>query len=382
MLKNLRKIKDLKEKRVLVRADLNVPIKNGKVLDDFKIIRHLPTLRYLLRYGCKIILVTHLGRPDGKYDHRYSVEPIAKRIKDFLDKEVKVSRRITGLEVESLAGNMEKGEILFLENIRFEKGEKENDKKLASKLAILAQLYVNDAFAVSHRSHASVSAIRKFLPAYRGLLMEKELANMEKALHPKKPLIALVGGAKIKTKISLLNKFKNKADKILIGGALANTFLAAKGFEIGKSFFDKDGLAMAKDSKLKNILLPVDVIVSSNKNGGHTAIKTVAKVEKSDYIFDIGPKTIRLYSGYIKSANTIIWNGPMGVFELNDFRHGTFALAKAVASVSAGKAFGVIGGGETVEALKITGLQDHIDWVSTGGGAMLAYLGGEKMGGL
>jgi phosphoglycerate kinase len=382
MLKSIRSVKNLSGKRVLLRADLNVPIKNGIVLEDFKIIRILPTLRFLLRYKCKVILITHLGEPEPGFDHRFSVEPIAARMEELLGKKIAVNRHIRGLRAGSMVGNMKEGDILFFENIRFEKGEKENDPQFASELAALAQIFVNDAFAVSHRAHASVAGIRRFLPSYAGLLMEKELVNMKKALNPKRPLVLMVGGAKIKTKISLLNKYKKKAEKILIGGALANTFLAARGFEVGKSLHDKDSLDLAKNLNTDNILLPLDLIVSSKANGGKTEIKSASKILKSDYIFDIGPRTIKLYSGYLKSAKTIIWNGPMGMFEIKDFRHGTLALARTVAGVSTGKAFGIVGGGETVEALKITGMQNYIDWISTGGGAMLSYLGGEKMPGL
>ncbi|MCG2701368.1 phosphoglycerate kinase, partial [Candidatus Parcubacteria bacterium] len=310
-----------------------------------------------------------------------------------------------GKNAEEEADKLKEGEIMFLENLRFHKGEEQNDKKFAKQLSRLADIhpapfgqlsnniknilpkrrgvYVNNAFAVCHRKHASVSAIKKYLPSYAGFLVKEELENLSKVLSPQKPLILIIGGVKIGDKIKLIKKFSKKAHRILIGGALANNFFAAHGIEIGKSTVDIKSIAFAKKFKDKNIILPVDVLASNRKDGkSRPKLKNVYKINKNEYILDIGPKTVKLYSGFIKKAGTIIWNGPMGMFEEDGFKHGTLSIARAIAFRSRGPAFGVVGGGETVEALKATKMIDYVDWVSTGGGAMLAFLSGEKMPGL
>jgi phosphoglycerate kinase len=382
-IKSITKANDLHGKKVLYRADFNVPIKNGQIKDEYKIMQHLPTLHYLIQKGCKIVVVSHLGRPKSMAEkEKYTLEPIAKRLGKLLGKNIPLAVDIIGFETGTAVGRMQAGDLVMLENVRFIEGELKDSKLFAKRLAKLADLYVNDAFAVSHRAEASVSAIKSYLPSYAGLLLEKEIESLHKALNPKKPLIAVIGGSKISTKVPLIKTLTKKADKVLVGGAMANNFFAAHGLEIGKSLVDKESIAYAKKFKNKNIILPVDVVVSSHKNGGDARVKKIMEVGRADYIFDIGPQTIKLFSSYIKSANTIIWNGPLGMFELKQFRAGTFSIAHVIASRSTGKAFGVVGGGETVEALEMTSMKEYVDWVSTGGGAMLSYLGGENMPGL
>lgn len=382
-IKSIRNFKTLKGKKVFLRADFNVPVKDGKVLDEYKLIKQLPTIHYLLRNKCKIIIVTHLGRPvEGSYSKEFSTKVICDRLSKILDKKIAFSDKYDFLSIGTQVSKMKEGDILMLENIRFEAQEEKNGKVFAKHLASFADVYVNDAFAVSHRAHASVSAIKSYIPSYAGLLLENEVKHLNKILNPKKPLIVIVGGVKLATKIPLIKKFEKKAFRILLGGALANNFLAAHGFEVGKSIVDDKSIKFAKSFKNKNILLPIDVVVSGDKGEKGVTVKNVNQVDKNDHIFDIGPKTISLYASFIKRAETIVWNGPMGFFEMKSFKHGTNSIARLVAARSSGKAFGSVGGGETVEALKKTKMFNHIDWISTGGGAMLSFLGGEKMPGL
>jgi phosphoglycerate kinase len=382
-IKSIKNAKNLYGKKVLLRTDLNVPLKKGKILDTYKIEQQLETIKFLIAQHCRVILVTHFSRPKpGKFDEKYSIKPIAKVLGKMLQRQVIVIKEIDEFEAPRKISRAKFGDIIMLENIRFAVGEEENSAKLAKKLAKLADVYVNDAFAVSHRAHASVSAIKNYLPSYAGLLLEKEINNLNKALHPQAPLITIIGGAKISDKISLVKSLEKKSAHILIGGALANNFIAARGYEIGKSLVDKDSLSFAKKFKSKKIIFPVDVVVSDRLSGGDARVKKIKEVGKKDYILDIGPETIRLFSHYIKRAATIIWNGPMGKFEEERFKYGTMCIARVVASHSRGRAFGVVGGGETVEALEKTKMFEYVDWVSTGGGAMLSYLGKEPMPGL
>lgn len=406
----LRTIRDqgrqLAGQKVLLRVDYNVPVsfsKQGKpkIAEDYKIIASLPTIRFLCRYKCMVVLLTHLADPlkDPAGRQKYSTEFIADYLSKALGKKVRFIDGVVEAHVAESIEDMKPGEIAMLENIRFYPGEEKNDRQFAKSLAgiilhkhrskllslkkDLPGRYVNDAFSVSHRNHASVSMIKDYLPSYCGLLLENELEKLEKVRFPKKPSVAVMGGAKVSTKIKLINSLIKKYDKILIGGAMANNFLAAKGHEIGKSLASKEDIMLAKKLNSKKIVLPIDVIANSRADGkGKSKIKAIADVSKSESIYDIGPQTIRLFSSLLRSANTIIWNGPMGKFEDEHFKYGTFSIAQMIAARSAGKAFGVVGGGETVEALKMTKEFNHVDWVSTGGGAMLAYLGGERMPGL
>lgn len=388
-IKSLRQIENLTGKKALLRVDYNVPIEKdsgaagtARIKDDYKIVAGLPTIRFLLRHKCKVIIITHLGRPikNQKY---FSVKPIADRLSELLGKKVKFVDDCAGLKAGTEVSKMRRGEILMLENLRFSYDEENNDLGFAKKLAKLADIYVNDAFAASHRAHASVSAIKNYLPSYAGLLLENEIVNLNKILRPQSPLIAIIGGAKMETKTPLIKKLLKKSSRILIGGALANNFLAAHKIEVGKSLRDKKSIAFAAKFLNKKIILPVDVIVGKSIDGQcEGRVKSVYQVKKNEIILDIGPETIKLYSRFIKKAKTIIWNGPMGMYESEHFKYGTLSIARAVASRSNGAAFGAVGGGETIEALKMTKMLDYVDWVSTGGGAMLAYLSGEKMPGL
>lgn len=378
-----KEIKKIKGKTVFLRADFNVPIERGEIRDEKKIVSCLPTIRFLLRYKCKLIIATHLGRPRGRVVKKYSTKPIAKRLAKILgQKKVLFTSEIIGSKAEKQAQKLKQGQVLFLENLRFKKGEEKNKKGFAKKLARLAQVYVNDSFSVDHRKHASLNRIRKYLPSFYGLLVEREMENLDKVKRPKKPLVVVIGGKKIKTKINLIDELLPKAKNILIGGALANNFFKSRGAEIGQSLIDKESIKIAKKLKDKKIILPVDVVVSKKINGGNPKVKRIDQVDKKDIILDIGPETIKLYAKIIKSARTIIWNGPMGLFEEARFKHGTIILARVIATRSDEKAFTVVGGGETIKALRTTKMEDYINWVSTGGGAMLTYLGGEKMPGL
>ncbi len=378
---SIKKYKDLKGKKVLLRADFNVPLKNNTVRDDFKIVSALATIRYLERYGAKIIIISHLGKPGGEYDKNLSLKPVATRLARLLGRRVTFVPGSLSMETGSVVSKMKNKDIVLIDNLRFNKGEENNSKVFARHLSKLADIYINNAFAVSHRKHASVSAIKKFLPSFAGILLEKELENLNKVLKPKKPLVLVMGGAKIGTKTNLVKKLYPKAHKILIGGALANNFLLARGFDVGSSLVDKRSLQFAKSYKKGKVLLPHDVLVK-NLLTEKVSVKKISEISEDDSILDIGPETISIFSTYIKSAKTIIWNGPLGMFESPRFRNGTIAIGQLIASRAGGKTFALVGGGETVQALKMTKMLDHINWVSTGGGAMLSYLGGEKMPGL
>lgn len=381
-IKTLRQIKSLAGKRVIIRVDYNVPMAQSKIKDDFKIKKQLPTLKYLLKQKARVIIITHLGRPHAKkIDISLSVKPLSARLSVLLGKKVKFIAERQFLKIGNEINKIKDGGVVMLENIRFYPEEEKNDKRFAKQLAALGDIYVNDAFAASHRAHASVNAVQKYLPSYAGLLLEAEVMNLEKVLNPAKPLVIVVGGAKIKTKLPLIYKLEKKAHRILVGGALANSFLKARGLETGRSLVDQPSVRFAREFNSKKILLPIDVVVSGQEAGMTAAVKNVMNVSKLDYIYDVGPKTIRFFAGIIKEANTIIWNGPLGAYEKKAFQHGTLAIGRLIAARSTGKAFGAAGGGETVEALKMTKMLHFVDWVSTGGGAMLEYLGGAPMPG-
>ena len=386
-IKSIKQVGNLAGKRVLLRVDFNVPVKKGRILDDYKIRRGLATIQFLLKNKAKIILVTHLGRPLARKltDERrkeYSLKPVATRLNKLLCQKVKFIPDIEGFEAATAAGKMKAGEIALLENIRFVTGEKENSRRLSKSLAQLADFYVNDAFAVSHRKHASVAAIKNYLPSFAGLLLAEEVVNLSRVFNGREPLVAVVGGVKIDTKLPLLKKLHRRAYRILVGGALANNFLAARGFEIGRSVADEESVKLARKIKYKNIILPVDAVVSHCRDGSQATVKPINRIIKLDYIYDIGPGTIRLYADFIRKAQTLIWNGPLGWFENEKFKHGTLSIARLIAARSRGRAFGVVGGGETVEALRLTRSAGYVDWVSTGGGAMLSFLAGQPMPGL
>lgn len=394
-IKSIRQAKNLSGKTVLLRVDFNVPLSKGKVLDDLRIVQSIPDIAFLLDKNCKIIIATHLGRPEGKVKPEYSTKPVAVFLGKLLKRPIKFLD-ITGLKkivaAREIIKKMKPGSLIFLENLRFNKGEQLNDQKFARGLASLADIYVNDAFAVCHRADASVAAIKKYLPSFAGLLLEKEISNLRKIIKPKKPLVVVVGGEKMATKISLLKNLLPRAKYILIGGALANVFLLAKRINIGKSLVDRGSVALARKILRRGrgkIILPIDLVTATSlKNHQKIGPKNLIKIRKynevqaKEFIGDIGPETIALFANYLKQAKTIVWNGPLGLFEVPNFRHGTVIVGRTIASVSGDRAFGVVGGGETVEAVKMSQMGEYIDWVSTGGGAMLAFLGKEPMPGL
>lgn len=387
-IRTIKNIKNLRCKRVLLRLDLNVPVEKKKVKDDWKIIKILPTLQYLISKDAKIVIVSHFGRPEGKSNRKLTLLPIAKYLEKILGKKVIFLKdKIGSKKLANKINALNCGGVSMLENIRFYSGEEKNDKNFAKKFDEIADVYVNDAFAVSHREHASVSAVTKILSSYAGFLLDEEIKVLDEVLkNPKKPLVILLGGAKASTKIPIIENFLEKADHILLGGALATTFLAAKGYNIGASLIDKESIPKIKKLlKSKKIILPQDVIVGKIKNGEPIVLEIGKRkdlVDKKMSILDIGSKTTNEYADIIKEAQTIIWNGPMGYFEKENFSHGTISLARLIASRSSGKVFGVVGGGETIEALKKTKMEQYVDWVSTGGGAMLNFLAGNKLPGI
>lgn len=383
-------IKSLKQQRVwrgrkvLLRVDFNVPTVKGRISEDYRIVSALPSIQYLLAKGARLIIISHWGDPAG-VDAQLSTRALARRLQKLLKQPVKFLPVTVGPRAIKAAEQLDNGEILFLENLRFNPGEKKNDLVFAQELAALADIYVNDAFSVCHRAQASVSAITRYLPAFAGLQLEAEVKNLQKILQPTKPLVVVMGGAKISTKAPIIKKLYPRASHILLGGGLANTFWRQQGLEIGKSIFDREADKLIasfykKGKLLPKIILPVDAIVSTAQ--GRSVHRELKAIKKSDKIFDIGPESIALFSSYLKEAQTIVWNGPLGKFEEAAYKHGTLAIGGIIAARSTGRAFGLVGGGETVEALKMTKMEAYVDWVSTAGGAMLSYLGGEKMPGL
>ncbi len=379
--KSIQKLLNISGKRVLLRLDLDVPIKDGSISNDFRLRGGVPTINYLKKEGAKIIICGHLGRPAGRKVKKLSLQIVAKKLESILGYKVKFLDNISDFSVGTVVGKMKRGDIVMLENLRFYKGEEKNDKNFAKGLARLADIYVNDAFSVSHRSHASVSSIKSFLPSYSGLLLEKEIFNLNKIILPKKPLVSIMGGSKISTKIKLIKELYKKSSYVLVGGVIANNFLAAKKINTGLSVTDRNSIKIAKNLLGPKIILPIDVIVK-NRYSGNISVKNVLNIEKGDTIFDIGPKTIALYAGIIKKAKSLIWNGPLGLYEVRHFRLGSLAIAQTVAARSKGSAFGVVGGGETVDVLSLSKMDHYVDWISSGGGAMLAYLGEEQLPGL
>lgn len=390
---SVKDIENLSGAAVLLRSDFNVPLEKKKILDDFRMRAALVDIKYLIARQAKIVLATHLGDPKGR-PGSLSTKLLLKDLNSILGAKVKFIPAVCGSKVNAAIDKMKPGQVILLENLRFEKGEKKNDKDFAKKLAAPFDYYVNNAFAVSHRDQASVSAIKAFLPSFAGILLEQELEAMERVLSPKDPLVVVMGGKKISTKAPIIKKLYSSASKIMLGGALANSFLKASGLEVGKSLIDKDGLSLAKKilklAKASNkIILPVDVITVEglDKKMRLTKktiirIKPISNITKNEVIVDIGPDTIQLFSKEIKTAQTLVWNGPMGLFEVPAFKQGTIILARMLAIRSFGRAYGVAGGGETVEAINCSKMGHYFDWVSTGGGAMLSYLSGDKMPGL
>lgn len=367
----------LKNKRVLLRLDLNVPIKNAKVPKDGqeRILRALPTIKFLLAKKASIIIVAHLGRPDGKVVEKYSLKPVANALQKILGQKIIFW---SGDFADHIADShqLKSGQIVLLENIRFYPAEQKGDKVFAKKLSQLADIYVNDAFGNIHRSDASMQAITYYLPSYAGFLLQDEIKNLSSILASRQGLAVILGGAKISSKIGLLKKFNKIADHILIGGAMANTFLASQGHEVGNSVVDKDYLLTAKKLVSKKMLLPLDLVVAKSLEAKISQNVTVDKVPKQAYILDLGPQTIHNYLQILQKAKLIVWNGPLGYFENKLFIKGSKDLLTAVLKT---KAKTIIGGGETVELLKKLHLEKKATFVSTGGGAMLEFLEGKKL---
>jgi phosphoglycerate kinase len=367
---------DVKGKRVLVRVDYNVPIKEDKVTDD--------TLQYLLDHGAAVILASHLGRPKGGPDPKFSLRPVAAHLSGLLGKPVAFADDCIGPVAEAAAKALKPGEILVLENTRFHPEEEKNDPEFAKKMASLADIYVNDAFGSAHRAHASTEGVAHYLPAVAGFLMEKEIQYLGQAIaNPKRPFIAILGGAKISDKIGVIRNLLTKADQILIGGGMANTFFKAQGYTVGDSLYEEEALDTARQllqSGSTHLRLPVDVVIGDRFDAeADKKIMAMASVPDGWRILDIGPDTVANFGKTIAGAGTIVWNGPMGVFEFPRFAEGTIGVAKAVA---ASKAVSIIGGGDSVAAINQAGLADRITHISTGGGASLEMLEGLDLPGL
>lgn len=378
---------DVTGKKVFVRVDFNVPLENGKITDDKRIRETLPTINFLIEKGAKIILASHLGRPDGKVVEELRHTASAVRLSELLGKPVAKANEAVGDAVKAQIAEMQNGDVLLLENVRFYPGEEKNDPELAKQFAELADIFVNDAFGAAHRAHASTEGIAHYLPAVSGLLMEKELEVLGKALNnPERPFTAIVGGSKVKDKIAVIEKMIEIADNIIIGGGLSYTFFKAQGYEIGQSLLDSSKLDLTlefieKAKKAgKNLYLPVDIVVTDEFSANATTkVVPVDGIPADMEGIDIGPKTREIYADVIKNSKLVVWNGPMGVFEIEPFSHGTRAVAQATADTSA---YTVIGGGDSAAAAEKFGLADRMDFISTGGGASLEFMEGKALPGV
>ena len=379
---------ELKKKRVFIRVDFNVPLnERHEITDETRILLSLPTIRFVMEAGGKAILASHLGRPKGKRDPKFSLAPVAKRLSQCLGRKVVLASDCIGEGVQKQIETMQEGEILLLENLRFHLEEEKNDETFSKALASLCDVYINDAFGAAHRAHASTEGMTRYAKTVAaGFLMMKEIENLGKALvNPKKPYVAILGGAKVSDKIGVIQNLMDKVTTLLIGGGMAYTFLKAKGFEVGKSLVEEDQLKFALDLMARaegrvKLLLPDDHIAAERMD-----VQAKRKIVKNGEIppewicLDIGPETVRIFSEEIKSAETIVWNGPMGVFEMEPFSQGTFAIAKAIADTSA---FSIVGGGDSVAAVNQAGVAQRISHISTGGGASLEFLEGKKLPGI
>jgi len=382
---------DVAGKTVLVRADLNVPMEDGRVTDATRIERFAPTVQDLVKRGAKVVIISHFGRPKGQRDKKFSLKPVAEALGKVLGMEVKFASDCVGEVAEKAVWDLKEGEVLMLENLRFHPGETENDENFARRLSVLADLYVNDAFSVSHRAHASTYGITKFLPSYAGLSLMKELEALATALdNPERPVAALVGGAKVSTKIPVLENLLPRMDQIIVGGGMANTFLLALGYDVGKSLAEPDYVETAKaimDKAKENnceIVLPVDAVCAKEfKEGAESEVCALDGVPADSMILDIGPQSIADLKVRLQDLKTLLWNGPLGAFEVKPFDTGTVEIARAAAALTkAGKLTTVAGGGDTVAALNAAGVTDDFTYVSTAGGAFLEWLEGKELPGV
>ncbi len=377
---------DVRNKKVLVRCDFNVPQdEQGNITDNRRIVSALPTIKYLIEQEAKVILCSHLGRPKGEFKEKYSLKPVADELSKLLGKEVKLAKDVIGEDAINLANNLQNGEVMLLENVRFHKEEEENNPEFAKKLASLAEIYVNDAFGTAHRAHASTAGVANYLPAVSGFLIKKELDFMGNALeNPERPFVAILGGAKVSDKIGVIENLLDKVDTLIIGGAMAYTFLKAQGGKIGNSLCEEDKIDLAKSliekAKNKNVklMLPLDN-VSATSTDENAEIRISTGIDDGFAGFDIGPKTIENYEKEIEKAKTVIWNGPLGMFELDRFAKGTESIAKKLSEIDA---ITIIGGGDSAAAIEKAGLSDKMSHVSTGGGASLEFLEGKKLPGI
>ena len=379
---------DLKGKRVFVRCDFNVPMdENQNITDNTRIVAALPTIKYLLEQNCKIILASHLGRPKGEFKPEFSLKPVAKELSKLLNKEVIMAKDVIGEETIQKALNLKEGEIMLLENVRFHKEETDNNPEFAKKLASMAEVFVNDAFGTAHRAHASTTGIADYLPAVSGFLIEKELKFLGNAVNnPERPFVAILGGAKVSDKIGVIDSLLEKVDTLMIGGGMAYTFFKAQGYEVGNSICEMDKLDLAKSAMEKakqkgvKLLLPVDTKVGKEfKEDTESKMVKYTEIPADWEGFDIGTETIKLFTEELKSAKTVVWNGPLGLFEFPQFAIGTNAIAKALSELNATT---IIGGGDSAAAVKKAGLEDKMTHISTGGGASLEFLEGKKLPGI
>ena len=374
-------------KKVLVRCDFNVPITDGKIDDVKRIVESLPTIKYLAGKGAKVILCSHLGRPKGKFDMKYSLGIVAEKLSELLGKEVVMAKDVIGDDAKAKSEALKNGDIMLLENVRFHAEEEKNDPEFSKSLASLAEVYVNDAFGTAHRAHSSTEGVSHYLPAVAGYLINKEIDIMGKALsNPKRPFVAIMGGAKVSDKIGVITNLLDKVDTLLIGGAMAYTFVKAQGGMIGYSLCENDKLYTASEivekSKEKNVrmLFPIDHVVADEfKADANKKVCLGACIQPGWQGMDIGPETVNLYSNVIKTAGTIVWNGPMGVFEFDNFAEGTKNIAKAI---SESGAVSIIGGGDSAAAIEKMGFADKVTHISTGGGAALEFLEGLELPGI
>ncbi|MBM7644974.1 phosphoglycerate kinase [Scopulibacillus daqui] len=379
---------DLKGKTVFCRVDFNVPLENGEITDDTRIRAALPTIQYLSEQGAKVILASHLGRPNGQVKEELRLDPVAKRLSDLLDSEVVKTDEVIGDEVHKAASGLNPGDIMLIENVRFHPGEKKNDPELAKAFADLADIYVNDAFGAAHRAHASTEGVAHYIPAVAGFLLEKELEVLGKAMEdPERPFTAIIGGAKVKDKIGVIDNLLDKVDNLIIGGGLAYTFVKAMGYEVGKSLLDEEKIDLAKsfmekaEQKGVKFYTPADVVIADDfSEDANIKVAPIDSIPSDWEALDIGPKTVEKYADVIRSSKLVVWNGPMGVFEKDAFAKGTKGIAKALANAEG--VYSIIGGGDSAAAVEKFNLAEQMDHISTGGGASLELMEGKTLPGV